>query len=318
VQRIAAAWIGTLLSLAAAQDTTIRTRVNLVVTPVTVTDRQGHFVDGLQEPDFAVLDNGRPQNVRMDTWDVALTPISLVILVQATEVSGPALAKIRKVGSLIEPLITGERGEAAILSFTDEIHSLQDFTHDAGRIGTAFRKLKTGGDQARAIDAVAEAIERLRGRPENSRKIVLLISESRDRGSKASLAEVLQSAQRSNVIIYPLTFSVHATAWTAKPEDAPSTDGGGLLAVFVELARLGKTNTAEAMARFTGGRRISFLTQRGLEADISRLGEELHSQYVLSFAPTQSEGDTDFHSLEVRVKGWADLLIQARPGYWPR
>ena len=292
--------------------------MNLVVTPATVTDKHGRLVDGLEESDFIVLDNGKPQTVRMDTSDVALTPISLVIAVQATEVSGPALAKIRKVGSLIEPLLTGERGEAAILSFTGEIRPLQDFTHDAGRISAAFRNLKTGGDQAHTIDAVAGAIERLRGRPPNSRKIVLLISESRDRGSKASLPDVLQSAQRSNVTIYPLTFSVHATPWTAKPQDAPPTSGGGILTAIVELARLGKTNAAEEMARFTGGRRVSFLTQRGLEGDIARLGEELHSQYLLSFAPAQLEGDTDFHSLEVSVKNRPELVIQARPGYWPR
>ncbi len=306
-----------LLSLAAAQETTIRTRVRLVVTPATVTDKEGHFVDGLLASDFIVLDNGKPQSVQMETSDIALTPISLVIAVQATELSGPALAKIRKVGSLIEPLVTGEHGAAAVVSFTDEVRLLEDFTNDAGRIGGAFRKLKIGGDEARSIDAVADAIERLRTRPSESRKIVLLISESRDRGSKAALPEVLQSAQRANVTIYPLTFSVHATPWTSKPEDAPPASGGGLITLMVELARLGKSSTAGEMARFTGGRSSSFLTLRGLERDIARIGEELHSQYILSFTPVQSEGGSELHRLEVTVKGRPELIVQTRPGYWP-
>jgi hypothetical protein len=106
--------------------------------------------------------------------------------------------------------------------------------------------------------------------------------------------------------------------WTSKPSDAPPSPGGfDILAVVTELGRLAKTNTAEELARFTGGRRLSFLTLRGLETEIARVGEELHSQYLLSFTPLPANVGEAFHTIEVKVKGRPDVVIHTRPGYWP-
>ena len=303
------------LALATAQEPTIRTRVALVVAPTSVTDRSGKFINGLEASDFTVLDNGKPRPIRMDTSDVALTPISLVVAIQANKPAAAALAKLRKTGSIIDHLITGDRGEVAVVRFSSEVEVQQDFTRDSTLVVKAFRSLKTSGEDARSIDAAAHAVEMLAARPDNRRRIVLLISESRDRGSSAELPQVLQAAQRANVTIYPLTFSVHATPWTAKPSDAPPAEGGlNILGVIRELARLGKTNTAEEMARFTGGRRLSFLTLRALESELSRIGEELHSQYLISFTPAQD--DNEYHLLDIKVRGRPDLVIHTRPGYW--
>lgn len=308
-----------MLAASAQERATIRTRVNLVVAPTTVTHKNGKFFDGLSASDFVVLDNGRPQTISMDHSDIALTPISLVIAVQSNGMSASALAKIRKVGSMVEPLITGERGEVAMLRYDEEVTLAQDFTGDSDKIVKAFRSLKMRGDQARTVDAAARAIAMLHERPENRRRILMLISESRDRGSEAKLQDVLQTAQRENVTIYPITFSAHASAWTAKPEDAAATQGGlgGILGIIQELARNAKVNAAEEMARFTGGHRVSFLTLNGLEKELSRIGEELHSQYLISFTQPHRPDDSEFHVLDVRVKDRPELNVRTRPGYWP-
>ena len=81
--------------LASGQELTIRTQVPLVMSPVTVTDRNGRFVDGLAESDFELLDNGKPQKVQVDTSDVAQTPISLAIAVATHINAAAALGKIR-------------------------------------------------------------------------------------------------------------------------------------------------------------------------------------------------------------------------------
>lgn len=301
-----------------AQDLTIRTRVPLVVAPTSVTTLDGRFVNGLSASDFTVLDNGKPQRVMMDTQDIAQIPISIVIAVQSNAMSSAALAKIRKVGSMIEPLITGERGEVAVLVYADAIRTLQDFTSSNVEIAKAFQAIKTRGDQARTLDAASQAITMLAARPPGRRKVILLISESRDRGSETKLPDLLRAAQREDVTIYPLTYSVHATPWIAKPSDAPPADGGfNILAVVRELARLGSTNAAEELGRFTGGRHLSFLTLNALEKGLTHLGEELHSQYLLSYTPSEQSGDTEFHTLEIRVKDRAGVVVQSRPGYWP-
>lgn len=289
----------------------------LVIAPATVTTRSGRYVDGLTASDFLLLEDGKPRPFEMDTSDIAMTPLSVVIAIEANDYARAALAKIRKTGSMIQPLVTGERGEAAIVSFGDDIKTIQEFTPDAALISNAFRGIEAQkGSRARILDAAARAIDMLRSRPESRRRILILISESRDRGSETKLEDVLKSAQQADVTVYPLTFSVHATPWTVKPSDAPPAAGGpNLIAIFTELGRLAKENAAEGLARFTGGRRISFLTLKSLERDIGGLGEELHSQYLLSFTPAAAL-DEGYHEIEVKVRGRDDLVIRTRPGYW--
>ena len=77
--------------------------------------------------------------------------------------------------------------------------------------------------------------------------------------------------------------------------------------------RLHQTNTTEALTKSTGGATFPFTRQKALEEAIEKLGAELHTQYVLSFAP---EAATGYHTLEVRLARSGEFLIRARPGYW--
>jgi len=305
--------------LIAQQQPTIRTNVPLVLVPATVTDRKGNFIDGLEAGDFIVIDDGVPQKVRLDTSDTVLAPVSLVIAVQSSGISAPELAKIRRVGGMIQPLITGERGQAAVIAFDDEVRIIEQFTSDSTKIRAAFERIEPRTiKNGKLVDAVTTAVKMLATRPENHRRVLLILSESRDRGSQMKLPQAVELAQRAGVTIYPGTYSAHAAPWTAKPEDNPPMPGGpNYIGAITELARLGKANAADAFARATGGRHLSFLTLSSLENAIARTGEEIHSQYLLSFVPAESK-NTGFHRIEVRVTSRPDAVVRARPGYWPK
>ena len=173
------------------------------------------------------------------------------------------------------------------------------------------------------LDAVSESIERLRARP-NVRRVVLVISESRDHGSQTRLESVVMAAQAAGVTIYAAPFSAFKTALTAKPSDfvppplprgtPPPQDRVDTLGGIAELARLGKTNTAHALSGATGGAAFPFAGQKGLEDAIQKLGAELHTQYLLSFAPLAPA--PGFHRLEVRLRRPGDFRLRARPAYW--
>jgi VWFA-related protein len=300
----------------AQQSPTIRTEVPLVMAPVTVTDAQGHYIDGLAAHDFVLTDNQNPRLFQLDTSDATLIPISIVVVAQINNYAGAVVAKLHKVGSMIQPLITGERGDASMLAFDERVWTVQDFTSDPSLIEHAFREIKPSIDtDAHMVDAVSEAVHRLAQLPTSRRKVILLISEARDRGSKAKLAEVLQAAQHENVTIYSASFSAYTTPFTAKPEDLPPPEGGNLFDIFTELGRLGKASAVETLAQYTGGRHLSFTRLRGLENVISHVGEELHSQYLLSFTPVASEA-AGYHSIDVRLKTRPDARVRTRPGYW--
>ena len=172
--------------------TTIRANVPLVLAPVTVTDKKGNFIDGLKAEDFRLTDEGVPQQIRMDTSDTVQAPVSLMVLIQASGISAPVLARTQQVGGMIKPLVVGDRGQAAVIEFDDEIRVRTDFTADSSVIRTAFEGTRSRSIRtARLIDAVVEGVKMLDTRPPNNRRVMLILSESRDRGSKSQ-------AQRSH------------------------------------------------------------------------------------------------------------------------
>ena len=295
-----------------AQQPTFRTSVPVVITPVSVTDKDGHPIDGLLERDFLLFDNGEPRKIE---GDIIIEPIALVIAVQTSATSAAALTKVRAVGSLIEPLITGQRGAAAVLTFDDHLRLVQAFTRDADLLSKAFRALKPEGPGGRLLDAVGESVNLLRQGPDRHRRVLLLISEAKDRSSEASIEAVLTQAQRENISIYAVTYSTFLSAFSVKAHEVPPPEGMNLLALFTQLRILSKKNAAEALTDFTGGKRYFFLKQRALEQAVSAIGEELHSQYLLSFTPAP-ESRTAYRSIEVRLPSRPDAKVRARPGYW--
>ena len=329
---------------AAAQETRFGAQSRLVQIPVTVTDGKGRSVDNLDAADFIILDNGKPvDRASIDTIATGTAPISIVVAVQSSGIATAALAKIRKVGSMIQPLITGERGCAAVVSFASRVRWLTECTNDPTAITNAFASFRPGEEKAgRMLDAVQEAIERLKARSGN-RRVLLLISESRDRGSTAELEATIKAAQAAAITVYAATFSAFKTAMTAKPSDTapvylpnspekPRAEAGSppgrehipipppsqrvdIAGGLSELSRLSNPQTTLLFTQATGGTTFPFTRQRALEDAIEKLGVELHSQYVLSFTPPQQEGES-YHTLEVRVAGKKDYRIRARPGYW--
>src|SRR5581483_7573270 len=130
-----------LCSLSVSAQPTIKTNVPLVLVPVTVTDRKGALIDGLTESDFVLSDEGVRQKIHLDTSDTVLAPVSLVLAIQCSDISSTALAKINRVGGMIQPLIAGERGSAAVVAFDDEVRVIEEFTSDSAKIRSAVQKI---------------------------------------------------------------------------------------------------------------------------------------------------------------------------------
>jgi len=320
-------WLGSI----AAQDKPFRVQTKIVQVPVSVMDKYGRYLDGLAASDFTVLDNGVPQEVTLDDFDTGMPPISLAIAVQTSGISTPALARIRRIGAMIQPLVIGPRGAAAVVALGREVKWLQDFTSDDAEIQDAVENLKAGSAlaQARMLDAIAAISQHMKQR--KGRKVLLLLSESRDRGSETSFRQALEAVERQGIQVFGAHYSAYATTGTAKPKDLPdfpgpptismnpSTEPGcfctvGISPMFSELARLGKTNAIQTLTEATGGSDYPWERERGIDNAIEKLGVEVHSQYILSFP--QRENATGMHKIDVSVPNRGVLRIRSRRTYW--
>jgi len=318
----------------------ISVTTNVVTAPTVVLDAGGHLVNGLTAQDFVIFDNEKPQEFKVD---VTFQPIDLIVVVQADAVTYDVLPRIRKVAPLFDSLVTGESGQVSVIAFDHRIRVMQEFTSDPVKIRKALDTVQPGSSSARQIDALSDATRMLSRRPKDRRRIILLISETRDKGSEGKLRDLLLLAEVNNVMVYTINMSRFINTLTAKtpvprpspipvearrmpngqtatPNDMLQYNGwnSNALPAFVEIFRQAKSvfvsNPAEVLTKFTGGREYGFVSQRALEEAISGIGEELHSQYLISYTPS-TLADGGWHTIRVEVRR-PNMTIRTRPGYW--
>ena len=326
-------------------DVSFRTSVTNIIAPVLVTDRQGGIVDGIQPAQFHLFDNQKEQNIQVD---VAFEPLSVVVAIEASTRVDSILAQVKHLGTLMGPVMLGGQGqsEAAVVAFDSRIRLMQDFTSDADKIKVAIDKINAGTSSNRMIDAVDRAVFMLRKRPPNNRKIILLVSETRDEASEGRVRESLIDAQLSNVLIYAVDISQLARRLTEKPQ-APRPDPIDVTAYqnlpmgvpatpttiaqnfgvqnqvqFVPLLKEIYTDTklifvdspSEVFTKGTGGDQFGFLKQKGLEDAVQRISREIRSQYLISYKPNDAN-EPGFHEITVTLDN-PQWIAKTRPGYW--
>ena len=316
----------------------IRVPVQIVLVPTVVTDRDGNFITDLRPDEFALKDNGKMQKVEED---VIFHPLSMVIAVQANASMEKVLEQVRKTGPIFENYVTGETGEAAVVSFDHRVNTVQGFTDKPGEISEALKKIKPGSQSARLNDAVMLGIRMLESRPKDRRKAVVLISEARDNGSEVALREVLTRAEFAGVSVYSVNVNRFLAALTGRTEpprpdpvpagarrlpngqmSTPTTESQtqmgnwvpAITGVFKGTKSLFVDNVLETYTKYTGGREFPFLSYRDLEKALTAMGDELHNQYLISYRPNNLS-EAGYHEIEVIVKR-PNLRVRARPGYW--
>ena len=319
----------------------LRTTVTNIVAPTLVTDKSGNIVDGIQPAQFHLFDNGKEQNIQVD---VSFQPVSVVLAIEASARVEGIIPQLKHLGSLM-PLVLGDHGEAAVMAFGSRLRLLQDFTPDSDKVKAAIDHITAGNSSSRLIDTVDRAVFMLRKRPVNNRKIVLLISETRDIASEGSIRESLINAQLSNVLIYTVDISQLAIRLTEKvqsgrpdpievtarslPMGTPATPTSVnqqfgqqnrvqfnplLKEIYTDAKRLFVDSASEVFTKGTGGNQFSFLKQKGLEDAIQRISLEIRSQYLISYRPNNSD-EPGFHDIIVITNNPSNTA-KTRPGYW--
>ena len=165
------------------QETTVRSQVNLVLIPALVKDTQGGIVYGLQSKDFIVQDDGVEQPIRLEEAPEG-QPISLVVVVQRGRRAYAEFPRMQGLKTMLEPLFEQGTARVALVEFDSHIVLRRNFTKDGSLIHDDLMNLQAGDDGAVILDAVSYSVKLLKNEPDDRLRVLLLISETRDHGSR--------------------------------------------------------------------------------------------------------------------------------------
>jgi VWFA-related protein len=259
-----------------------RVDVDVVQVTVSINDGHGHFVRGLPQSLFHILEDGRPQPITHFASDDA--PLELVAAIDISGSMAPAMPKLKKA---VKEFLTAvpRRDQVTLLGFNDSIFTLTRKATDPDDRSRAVDRLAPWGGTA-LYDVVLRGVEML-GR-QAGRKALVVFTDGEDQGSHATIGDVERRLQSSDVTLYMIG------------------QGRG-----VTLEPLKKV--MDRLSTPTGGRALFTDSIDELHIAFADLLDELANQYLLGYAPTNTAKDDTWRRIKVDVDGQHD--VRARQGY---
>ncbi len=300
---------------AASPETTIRVQTSEVLVPTLVEMPSGEIVYGLGPNDFQLLDNGVPQQLHVDD-DLDNEPVSVVVAVEKGRMAALEFEKINRLAPLIDLFLGDGMSEAALVSFDSKPRLEVSFTKDADRLGHELRRMEPGDGGAAILDTVGYAVKLLEDRPKDYRRVLLLISETRDHGSQDDDARhVVEEIGSSNTLVLSVAFSPSKALLLHDLKDGGQSAGvADLLMPLMMAVQSMRRNAARQIALMSGGEYSPFTTERGFEARVQEVAKHARNRYLLSFRPT--DNTPGLHVLDVRLTRDLGARVVARTSYW--
>ncbi|MDP9050322.1 MAG: VWA domain-containing protein [Acidobacteriota bacterium] len=287
---------------------TLNVNVNLVNLYFSARDKEG-FITNLAKSDCALMEDKVPQTIKNFTQEKSL-PLTIGILLDTSGSQQNVLPLEQQSGATFLREVLTPKDEAFLISFDINVDLLADYTNRAADLRRALDKATintgagtgsvTGNGDARGTllyDAVfLAANEKLR--MEAGRKIIVMLTDGGDQGSQETLKSATEAAQKANAIVYVILIA-----------DRGFYSGGGF-----NLADSGERDM-NRLATDTGGRVINVGNNgKKLEDAFHQIQDELRTQYLASYTPTNLKADGTFRKLDLSCgKG---LKIQTRKGYY--
>jgi Ca-activated chloride channel family protein len=290
--------------------------VNLVDVLFTVLNRRNKLVPDLEESDFKIFDEGKPQEIRYFSKQTDL-PLRIGMLLDTSNSIRERIKFEQDASvSFLFSVLRHNKDQAFVMTFDDEPQILQPFTSDAGALRDQIMGTRAGGGTA-IYDAVYQACStqlnhppRPEGdQPDVVRRVMILISDGEDNLSTHTRAEAIELAQRTSVVIYTISTS---TQWVSLEETDPNktsdrkyhlTEGDKIL---------------QDLAEETGGRAFFPYHVDDLDQSFQDIGDELRNQYSIAYQPANYVLDGRYHKIRVEVPDHKGYQVRARRGYYAR
>ena len=342
---------------------TIAVDVKVVTLPVTVRDKHGQLVKDLTKDDFTLQEDGRPQTIKYFSQESNL-PLTLGLLVDTSLSQREVLDQERNASrSFLDQMLVQEKDKAFLIHFDREVELLQDLTHSRDKLQSALDLLKTpSDDRSRSndpnddsrsgsrhghagtmlYDAVYLASNELM-KKQQGRKAVIILSDGVDRGSKTTLESAIESAQRTDTVVYSIYFAGHHEERGERRDGGMGRGGGGYPGGGYpgggypgggwpggggpggggrrgggqrpsDEPRVDGKKILERVSKETGGRFFEVSKKQTVGEIYTSIVDELRTQYSMGFTPDKSSSG-GYHHLVLQVKK-KDMTVQTREGYY--
>lgn len=342
--------------------TTMSVQVKVVNVFATARDKHGKIVNGLNKDNFTLTEDGRPQVIRYFARETDI-PLTLGLLVDTSMSQRRVLGEERSASeSFLNQMVRVDKDKAFVIHFDRDVELLQDLTSSHEKLETALQSLATqhftrtsggnspgGGSDPSSrrgpdrgsgrhqgggttlYDAVYLASDELMQK-QQGRKAVVVLSDGVDTGSKESLDEAIESAQRANTVVYSILFK----------DDEAYGNGGGFGRAGISIPGLGGPGMGgpgmgrgggrggrrfpeqhadgkkvlERISKETGGRLFEVSKKESVDQIYSQIQEELRNQYSLGYTPDRGGApEAGYHKIQVAAQQ-KDVSIQVREGYY--
>ena len=254
---------------------------------VTVADLQKRLVPDLTQGDFDVFDNDKPQPITY--FDNSIHPITVVVMLDTSGSMTLTIDLLKKAAEqFLLRLLPDDK--AKVGAFNDKVQISSKFTNNRDELIGAAKDLDFGNG-TRLWDAVGMSLDELKGI--DGRRVILVFTDGDDTESKIGLGTIIERARAEEVMVYAI----------------------GLESNYFNGQRMVRSKPDRGLRKVadeTGGGYFELEKTADLEPTFTRVAQELHSQYVIGFTPTQLDGRV--HKLAVKMKQ-AGMTARARRSY---
>jgi VWFA-related protein len=293
---------------------TLRVRANEVLVPTLVEKPGGGVVYGLKPKDFVLEDNGVPQKIRVQE-EMDTAPVALVVAVELGGASVLEFDKLAKMGPLLDLFLSDSLGQAALVGFDSKPRLIRDFTHSSDEVNQALKRLPRGDNGAAILDTVSYAVDLLESQPKEYRRVLLLISEERDHGSKhIKTEELIRKIGQSDVLVLSVSFSPARAELGHDIKDSGEDRAMNLFSTLAMIVPAFKKNVTKEVAHMSGGEYHPFTGDKGFEKRVVESAQHARNRYLITFSP--SDPTPGLHNIKVRLAEDYGARIVARANYW--
>jgi Ca-activated chloride channel homolog len=261
--------------------------VNLILS---VTDRKGHFVEGLEPSDLTILDDDRKQTAVTFFQSQTNLPLHVGLVL---DVSASVTEEFQMERTTIRDFLrqaTRPSDSVELFAFNQSVRFVAPIQNDWKQVSRRVKELKPNGETA-LFDAVSIAAQWLAQDPRPARHIIILVTDGEDNASKMTLDEAIAQVLRAETTVYSVNV-------VEDPLDNDAKNG-------VEILK--------KLSDATGGAYLRAGQNGNVGRAFSRIQRELRSQYAIAYKPTNLTGNL-FHHLKVIAA--RNLRVRCRTGYY--